>query len=373
MNISKTDFFSTTRITRLVQTLAHELEIAQPLTFLNRTPVVPVLDDTEIIGSYSGPIFAADLITEDSEAVVVEGGKFEVTGSLAQIPKIKIGARVSESIIRRLTHLKQGFQAEGDAGVITGWEMDFASKLVLGVRQRMNQLCAAMMLDSFTYDRLGVKLSGSFGMPSDLKVDANAAGRPWSNASAATPISDIQTLVQGVAVPTYGKEYNRVTMATTAFQNLVATDEFQERVRLYLRLEPDTFYLNPYDVANLRNLFTAVTGMQLELEDTQMRVRETDGTNAQTRILPANMVILSNSADDNNTNAFDFANGIVTESIVAPMIPGAPDFGGEQVGPVAYYNGNRDLNPPDLRGWAVARGFPRKHDKYATATIKIGA
>lgn len=373
ISMSKIDFFSTTRITRLVQTLANELEISQPLTFLNRTPIVPVLDDTEIIGSYSGPIFAADLITEDAEAVVVEGGKFEMTGSLASIPKIKIGARVSESIIRRLNYLKQGIQLSGDSSVITAWELSFAQNLVTGVRQRMNQLCAAMALDSYTYDRLGVKLAGSFGMPSNLKSDPNGASRPWSSTTLATPITDIQTLVQGVAIPTYGKEFNRVTMATTAFQALVATDEFKERVRLLWQLEPSQFSFNAYDVANNKNLFTQVSGMQLELEDTQMRVRETNGNNTQTRILPANMVILSNSADDNSTAAFDFANGIVTESIVAPMIAGAPDFGGEQVGPVAFYNGNRELNPPDLRCWAVARGFPRKHDKYATATIKIGS
>jgi hypothetical protein len=108
INMNKIDFFSTTRITRLVQTLANELEISQPLTFLSRTKVVPVLDDIEILGSYSGPIFAADLITEDAEAVIVEGGKLEVTASVTSIPKIKIGQRVSESMLRRLAGLKQG-------------------------------------------------------------------------------------------------------------------------------------------------------------------------------------------------------------------------------------------------------------------------
>jgi hypothetical protein len=82
---------------------------------------------------------------------------------------------------------------------------------------------------------------------------------------------------------------------------------------------------------------------------------------------------LSFTGDDGQSSAYDFANGIVTESIVAPLIAGAPDFGGEQVGPVAFYNGNRELNPPDLRAWAVARGFPRKHDKYATAVLTVAA
>ena len=29
------------------------------------------------------------------------------------------------------------------------------------------------------------------------------------------------------------------------------------------------------------------------------------------------------------------------------------------------------LLPPDIKAWAVARGFPRKHDKDATEIIKV--
>lgn len=372
VNLSKIDFFSTTRITRLVQTLANELEINAPLTFLNRTPVVPVLDDMEILGSFSGPIFAADLITEDAEAVVVEGGKFEMTAGISTVPKIKIGARVSESIIKRLRLMQQGIEIAGDASLITGWELQFAQNLVTGVRQTMNYLCAGMMLDGVVYDRLGYKISSGFGTPSELKVTL-VGGQQWispTNNATMTPITNLQQIAQGVA-PTLGKTYNRVTMATETFQRIVGSDEFLERVRLYLKLEPTQFTLNMYDVANLKNLFQGITGMQLELEDTTFRVRNTDGTSTVQRVLPANKVILSNTADDNNAQAFDFANGIVTETIVAPLIAGAPDFGGEQVGPVSYYTGNRELNPPDLRGWAVASGFPRKHDKTATAILTV--
>jgi hypothetical protein len=30
------------------------------------------------------------------------------------------------------------------------------------------------------------------------------------------------------------------------------------------------------------------------------------------------------------------------------------------------------LNPPDVVGWAVARGFPRKHSPEATARLQVG-
>ncbi len=369
INMTKTDFFSTTRITRLVQTLANELEVSQPLTFLNRTPIVPVLDDIEILGSYSGPIFAADLITEDAEAVVVDGGRFEVSATVSSIPKIKIGSRVGEAMLRRLTQLKQGIQLVGDPSVITGWELDFATNLIKGVRQRMNSLCAAMMLDNHTYDRLGVKLAGSFGAPSDLKVTVSTK---WISANAATmtPIADLEAVIQNAAIK-YGKNYNRVDMSTVAFSKITASAEFAERVRLFRQIEPTMFSMGLYSQEALRNLFTQITGLALNIEDSQMTVREQNGTRTQTRYLPANQILLSSTQDDGNTGAYDFANGIVTESIVAPLIAGAPDFGGEQVGPVAFYNGNRELNPPDLRCWAVARGFPRKHDKNATAAIKV--
>ena len=272
VTLNKTDFFATARITRLVQTLANQLEVNAPLTFLNRTPVVPVLDDIEIIGSYSAPLFAADLITEDAEAVVVEGGKFETTGSVSAIPKIKIGQRVSESVIRRIQLLQRGIQLDANGDLVTGWELNFAQNLVAMVRQTMNYLCAGMYLDGVVYDRIGVKLNCGFGATSDLKV-TKVGTVSWTTANATTmkPIEDLQQIAQSVA-PALGKQYNRVTMSTARFQKVIASDEFAERVRLYLRLEPAQFSLNPYDVANLRNLFEAITGMQLELEDGTFKV-----------------------------------------------------------------------------------------------------
>jgi hypothetical protein len=237
----------------------------------------------------------------------------------------------------------------------------------------MNALCAAMMLDNHTYDRLGVKLSGSFGAPADLKVTLAGADK-WipANVTTATPLADLEAIVQ-LAKVNYGKTYDRVTMSTLAFQRITETDEFKERLRLYLRIEPSMFAYGLYSQDNLRAMFSQMTGLQLEIEDSQMRVREQNGGSTQSRYLPAHQVLLSFTGDDGQSSAYDFANGIVTESIVAPLIAGAPDFGGEQVGPVAFYNGNRELNPPDLRAWAVARGFPRKHDKYATAVLTVAA
>jgi hypothetical protein len=371
VNIPTTDFISNIRINKLVQTLANKLEIGAPLTFLGRTPLVDVLDDAEILGSYSGSIFAADLITDDAEAVVVDSGRYEMTGRVTSIPNIKIGARVSQSMINKLAMLSRNIELVGQQDLITGWENQLAQNLVTGVRQTMNYLCAAMFLDGIVYDRLGVKLTGTFGHPAELKQTL-VGGRVWSVANKSTmkPIEDLQIMTQSTA-PLLGKSYNRVTMATATFQLIIQSDEFAERVRLYLRLDPDQFSLSIYDVPNMKNMFQAITGLTLELEDTTFRVRNTNGTSTVQRVLPDDKVLLSNSTDDNDSSKFDFANAIVDETVVAPLIEGAPKLGGPQVGPVSYYRGNPELNPPDLRAWAVAKGFPRLHEKVATAVIDV--
>lgn len=373
IQMNKYDFLTTVRINRLVRRLDQNLEVDANLTFLNRTPIVNVLDDIDIIGSFSGPIFAADLITDDAEAVVVEGGRFEMSGvAPGGIPNIKIGSRVSQSMINRIRLLRRGVELDGpEEELFTGWELQLAQNLVTGVRHTMNYLCAAMMLDGVVYDRLGFKVSQGFGTPPELKV-TKVGTQQWTtaNKTTMTAIQDMQQLAQVIA-PTFNKRYDRVTMATSVFQTIIASDEFAERVRLYLRLEPTQFELNIYDVVNMQRLFEAISGLQLELEDNTFRVRNTNGTSTSQRVLPENKVILSSRADDNNPQAYDFANGVPTETIVAPFIDGAPDLGGEQVGPVAYYRGNPELNPPDLRAWAVAKGFPRKHDKNVTAILTV--
>jgi hypothetical protein len=67
----------------------------------------------------------------------------------------------------------------------------------------------------------------------------------------------------------------------------------------------------------------------------------------------------------------DWANAVVTESIVGSMVD-MPfgGFDGPQAGPVGYVTSpNTDLNPPNLTLWGVARGFPRKHKLGANAVL----
>lgn len=357
-------FLDSAKINTIVQTLADQLETNQQLIFLARTPVVDA-DDDEIVGKFKGQVFAADIIADDQKAVVYESGSLEfVTTS---IPNLKLGARVGQGMINRLAKLKRGLGTAGDLRFFTDWENTVAENLVTGIRQRINSLICAMQMDALSYDRLGIKLTNaSWGMPSDLKV-TTAVG--WNDATNGTPITDLQVLAKETAVDIHGETYNRATMSSRAFRFLTATDEFQNRVKGELRYNFGTNQLNTRDAGAMRQLLANIVDLEIEIYDGTFWERENNGAKTRNRVLPSNKVILSNSGDDNNRNVMDFANGVVTESIVQGLIG---DGGGEQFGPISYYTGDQDLNPPDIRAWGVCRGFPRKHRETATATLTVG-
>jgi len=372
VNINKQDLISNIRLNEFVQTLANSLEVNAPLTFLNRTPIVNVFDDTEIINSWSSTDFAADLISNDAVAVVHEAGRLETTARVFGVPNIKHGISIGQGMLARLIQLKDNVKLSGaDNDLFTGYELQTARQLISGVRKRMNQLCAAMMLDGVEYDRMGFKISAGFGTPTELKQTL-IGNRQWTQANLTTmrPIEDLQFMAQSVA-PGLGKNFNRVTMPTALFQLIIASTEFAERVRFYTGIDPDNFLLNQYDVTNMQTLFERVTGLFLELEDTTFQTQGTTGAITNTRVLPSNKVIMSNTADDNNPEAYYFANSIVEESIVSQLAPNAPSLGGAQVGPTAYYWADPAMNPPRINAFAVAKGWPVKKDKYSTAIFTV--
>jgi hypothetical protein len=85
-------------------------------------------------------------------------------------------------------------------------------------------------------------------------------------------------------------------------------------------------------------------------------------------------VVLTSREFDGNAGAWDFANGTVTETMRGTVPNLIGEFEGEQEGPVAYYTGaDPNGNPPGLIGWGVARGFPRKHQKAASAVLTVSA
>lgn len=376
-------FLDSARINRVVRTLADELEAAgmRNLLALQRTPIVNA-DDDEIVGKFKGQFVAADVIADDQEAVVYDTiGRFEFVST--NIPNIKMGSRIGQRMIDRLARLRRNLAGANDVRFFTDWENTIAESLIVGVRQRINALICAMWLDDGDYNKYGIVLSDvDWGTPAALKtvlmggerlsIDGGATGN-----AAGTGMTPIQIMLHETATDTYGENYNRITMSSKALRFLTQTTEFQNLVAGELRFEfkspaagTSGAGLNVRDAGMMRQLMANILGVEIEVYDGHFYSQGNVGTRVQERYLPENVILFSNTDDDNDSGAMDFANGIVTESIVSELI-GNGGIGGEAFGPIAYYTGNTDLNPPDIRAWAVARGFPRKHRETAIATMKV--
>lgn len=361
-------FLNSARLAMIIVTLAAKLDLARPLRFLKRVQIVNAFDD-EIIGRFTGKVFAADIIADDQEAVTYEAGKVELVPT--GIPNVKLGSRIGQATLNRMASMSARSATRTEEDAMTAWENRLAENLVLGVRQRLNAMVCAMMIDDFQYDRLGIKIVGSFGTPADLKVTVAIT---WAaNPTTATPIADILALTN-YAATNYGQIYDRITLPRADFTAMTKTTEFKEKA--------SAFYTNAIVSANAVNtgnepLMERIIGqllnMDVEVEDATFNERAPNGSVSRRRVLPAHKVLLSNKSDDGNPMVMDLANAIVTESLVAGLTGNAPEgLGGEQFGPVGYYTGRADLNPPDVVGWAVSRAFPRKHQPEATAVLTVG-
>lgn len=356
------------RLTAIMQALQDTRELPGDLRFLARTPVVPATDG-EIMARFSGYIQIADLVADDAQAVTYSTGKFTFESNA--VPNLKLGVNLTQEQINQLLSLEAGLTATSDNSVVTDWRNRTIDGLLFGIRQRMEALIIAMQLDGFSYNRLGIIMTNvSWGMPSDLKV---TAGVSWDTAGSATPVADLLAL-KLIAQVRYGQVFNRVTMSTTAFRYMIATTEFQNKARMYLA--PNVSYANlPLaDLNAQQRIAEATLGMTIELYDSRYWSQAPTGAWTSAPYLPAGKIILSNSGDDNSPMVMDFANGVVTESVVAELAGGMfGSLGGAQRGPIAYATVPNDLNPPAVTLWGVARGFPRRHKLQATAVLTVGS
>src|SRR5262245_3339462 len=78
---------------------------ALPLRFLDRVRQNNA-DDNEIIATFLGKTFAADVIADDQEAAVYELGQLQYVTNT--IPNLKIGTKVTQSMMARLNRLRSG-------------------------------------------------------------------------------------------------------------------------------------------------------------------------------------------------------------------------------------------------------------------------
>jgi hypothetical protein len=367
-----TRFLDSARINRVVQTLASNLEVMRPLVYLDRLNLNPA-DDDEILARFSGNIIAADIIADDQEAVVQDSGKVEL--STNAIPNIKLGQRVGQGKLNLIKRLESIGGLAGEAEQLLGWEQRFGMQLVTGVRQRLNALACAMMLDSANYNRLGIVLSGAtWGMPSKLNVTPST---PWSTAASAVPIDDIFGMDQ-VGTDNYGTTYDKLTMSSQAFRYMVATTQFANQASIPLQAHylVAATSLPTKDLRTMMNVAGQILNKTVVIDDATYGERSNAGAPViRRRYLPANQVLLSRSQDERDNAVMDIGNGVTTESLVGDVSSGLigenPFAAGGQYGPVSYFTRRPDLNPPDTVAWAVARAFPRKFVPESTAVLTV--
>jgi hypothetical protein len=376
-----TRFLNSARIQRILEIAGSTLERERPLTFLDRLNLVNANDD-ELFGRFTARSFAADIIADGQKAVVYEGGKVDII--VSALANIKEGQNLSQATLNLLSRLSQNNGRAVEEDQLFDWETRFGENLLQGVREAMNEMACAMMIDNYAYNRWGVILSGAtWGMPANLKATVNPA---WSldagvtsNAANAHPVQDIFAM-DIVDQANYGfGPFTRVTMSTPAFFRMIETDEFKAKMTAFTGLN---FALPAAaSLTNDRGRMLEVAGRVLEkeviIDDKVVRRQSADGTQpAPTRVLPVNKVLLDRTS--NGPREWDFGNGEVTESVVASLL-GAPVLGqnprleiGGAFGPLGYYTAqSADLNPPGVNGWAVARGWPRKHVFECSAVLTV--
>lgn len=349
----------------------------QPLLFSQRVPDVNA-EDGEILARMQHVVHVADLVADDQKAGVYNHNKLQYY--TVNIPNLKVGTSLTQAQLNQWLAIQNNPAVPQATKDMLGGSL--AMKLgdvKLGVAQRKETLLVAMYLDTFTYDRLGIKMEGAgWGTYSDLKV-ALAGADDWVNPTTAKPVQVILDTDQTARVR-YGKGgYDRITMTSPAMRLMIATTEFQAKARAaniamnLLSLSVDD--IGVQNTRKMKALISDVLGMTVELYDARYWQQKSNGVWQMAPFLDLDAVVLDNTADDRQPRPHDFANGIVTESLVASLAGsgrgrGGPE-GGPQYGPIAY-PWYETLNPPQIEYYAVQRGFPRKHDPALNAVVRVG-
>ena len=361
------------RLTAIMDELQDARELPKDLVWLKRTRIVDAVD-SEIMARFVGRVLIADIIADDQKAVVYSSGKLKFESTA--IPNLKLGMNMTQEMLNQLDALTSGAVVR-DKGIYSSYENRTIDGLLLGVRQRMEALIVAMLMDGFSYDRLGIKMENvTWGMPSDLKVTVST---PWTNHGSAKPVDDILYILL-IGRVRYGQTFNRVSMSTQAFREMIACDEFQAKARTVLA--PNVSYVNlPLVALNKQKLIaeavlsTDEMPVSIELRDERYWSQNEDGSLQSAPFQPINKVILTSTNDDNDSMAWDFANGITSESIVSNLLKQSMigNLSGPTRGPITYATPTAaNLNPPGITWWGVARGFPRKNRLQSSAVLTVG-
>jgi hypothetical protein len=344
----------------MVRDQADAIAIAKPLVYADYIPVVDAADE-EVMAKWTGAAFAADIIADDGEAQVEDGGT--VSASSQAIPNFKHGRRFNQAQIERWKRIARRIATGRDRDQYRNWQRRTADELLLGIRQRRNYVAAGVMNDGLVYDRFGVKLTGNWAMPAGLKINSVVT---WDTHATATPVTDVHQAQNYRAQQGDGGTFDVGIMSLAAYSHLIQCTQFINMIQGQLGFAVTAGSFAPEDPRMYEFARNILRLKRIILDDSTYTVRNAAGTKVTARYSPIPNVLLTTEAAKGNSSEWDFANATVTES-------GEIDGIAEQAGPFGFITRPPELNPPQRTYWAVQRGWYRKHNDYACARIVTGA
>lgn len=371
------DILAPGNITRVMQETQSVITLPQPLVWYNRAAKLNVSDD-EMTLKEKSYIYAADIISTDSEATVRDSGEFtfERHGS----NKIKHGFAINEKMIKLLERIQQNKALDNEVLSLKSYVSRRQAELVIGVQQRVESMINGMFCDDYQYNRFGIKVNASWEIPSDLKFTPATL---WDSPSSATPLKDLVGMLY-YARREYNEQYNRITGTHSIVEAIIATDEYKNIYKAERAgWNWDNAHINAMNASPLSAVpflsayISARVGWQVTFEIDEGYYREFHPSSIQTpgRFHPENKLYFTSTNDDGSSSGWDVANGALAEVLVGGLgsgVIGGTLSGLNPYGPIGYATlSNAQLNPPGLTIWCTAWMSPRRHRDTCSAVATV--
>lgn len=335
---------------------------------LNRNYATP----GEILAKFYSRSLMAPIVTLNHKAPVRNFGR--VRFQSGDVPKFKHGVRFNEEHLDLFARLRQA-AIPSDVRQLTNLRDSSIKALVEGIIMGENYAAVGMMTDSISWDMYGIKASAAFAMPSVLKSNFAVAVTDTANS---LPIDYIRAYLLSARVG-YGMQFDRIEMSTAAFRAIIATTNFGDNVKGYIRPDLTVQRINTSDIQLMQGIMASMLNVtRIDLCDEVYSKENADGTQTMARYLGLSKLLFTRIQDDNADDAWDFAYTTTVESIVADLsgqttsvLGGLPPVNTQ--GPVGYVTVPSELDAPEVVFWAVDRGFPRKNQEFRSGVMDVGS
>jgi len=222
-----------------------------------------------------------------------------VSRKRGELPPVSRQTAIGEEELLRLRELQRNANAtNGGDDPIIGEVYNDAERMVRSVQARI-ELARGQLLSTgkVTIAENGLAIEADFGVPG---ANITTAANLWTDATNAKPVSDMLAL-SDYWIYNYGTLPGAIVMAKARFTNLMTNLEMRQ-VAASNGTVP-----NRLNAAQVRDVFAAYDLPPIVIYDTQVRVN-----GVQTRVLPANKIIIVPPANEPFGNTFY---GVTAEAI----------------------------------------------------------